>query len=249
MEEVDRLPDLNNYEDEEVRTPKQPTSSAITTTRKSIFGSTSTTEIGSSGILPAKKPLTGDVGEPSDLLPPVTSGKKNVTAAPSTVSSSLFVKQTVSAESNDDVKVVNKTTIIAKESSVEKVSTVADSKKQELNKENHEIKQQKVVGGKGPLEGVDKDKEKARAELQPLKLKKNYENDIQKSELNNGQAKATIPVKTVNLAERTPGQDLLEWCKEVTKDYSGVKVTNLTTSWRNGMAFCAVIHHHEPELM
>lgn len=47
----------------------------------------------------------------------------------------------------------------------------------------------------------------------------------------------------------TPGQDLLEWCKEVTKDYQGVKVTNLTTSWRNGMAFCAVIHHFRPDLM
>ncbi|CAB0027921.1 unnamed protein product [Trichogramma brassicae] len=47
----------------------------------------------------------------------------------------------------------------------------------------------------------------------------------------------------------TPGQDLLEWCKEVTKDYQGVKVTNLTTSWRNGMAFCAVIHHFRPDLI
>ena len=43
--------------------------------------------------------------------------------------------------------------------------------------------------------------------------------------------------------------DLLDWCKEVTKGYKGVKVTNLTTSWRNGMAFCAVIHHFKPDLM
>lgn len=45
------------------------------------------------------------------------------------------------------------------------------------------------------------------------------------------------------------GQDLLEWCKEMTKNYAGVKITNLTTSWRNGMAFCALIHHFKPELM
>lgn len=49
--------------------------------------------------------------------------------------------------------------------------------------------------------------------------------------------------------ESTPGQDLLEWCKEVTKDYAGVKVTNLTTSWRNGLAFCAVVHHFRPDLI
>ncbi|OAD59537.1 EH domain-binding protein 1 [Eufriesea mexicana] len=69
-----------------------------------------------------------------------------------------------------------------------------------------------------------------RLPLQPLELKKND---------------ANIP----RLKEITPGQDLLEWCKEVTKDYTGVKVTNLTTSWRNGMAFCAIIHHFRPDLI
>ncbi|KAK6619087.1 hypothetical protein RUM44_003469 [Polyplax serrata] len=49
--------------------------------------------------------------------------------------------------------------------------------------------------------------------------------------------------------ETTPGLDLLDWCKEVTKGYNGVRVTNLTTSWRNGMAFCAVIHHFRPDLI
>ncbi|XP_058118732.1 EH domain-binding protein 1 [Anopheles ziemanni] len=57
----------------------------------------------------------------------------------------------------------------------------------------------------------------------------------------------TRPIGT--LKDSTPGQDLLEWCKEVTRNYNGVKVTNLTTSWRNGMAFCAVIHHFYPNLI
>lgn len=47
----------------------------------------------------------------------------------------------------------------------------------------------------------------------------------------------------------TPGQDLLEWCKDITKGYPGVKVTNLTTSWRNGLAFCAIIHYFRPDLL
>lgn len=55
--------------------------------------------------------------------------------------------------------------------------------------------------------------------------------------------------KTLHMKETTPGQDLLEWCKEVTREYQGVKVTNLTTSWRNGMAFCAVLHHFRPDLV
>lgn len=51
------------------------------------------------------------------------------------------------------------------------------------------------------------------------------------------------------IMDSTPGQDLLQWCKEITMNYPGVKVTNLTTSWRNGLAFCAVIHHFRPDLM
>lgn len=88
------------------------------------------------------------------------------------------------------------------------------------------------------------DVEKAKNDLLPLNLKKNYDN--------NSESTTKSSVLTVNKSrsdKTTPGQDLLEWCKEVTKDYSGVKVTNLTTSWRNGMAFCAVIHHYQPELM
>ncbi|XP_022245844.1 EH domain-binding protein 1-like isoform X2 [Limulus polyphemus] len=46
-----------------------------------------------------------------------------------------------------------------------------------------------------------------------------------------------------------PSEDLLTWCKDVTKSFRGVKVTNMTTSWRNGMAFCAVIHHFRPDLI
>ncbi|XP_075960271.1 EH domain-binding protein 1 isoform X8 [Anarhichas minor] len=42
-------------------------------------------------------------------------------------------------------------------------------------------------------------------------------------------------------------QSLLVWCREVTKNYRGVKITNFTTSWRNGLAFCALLHHFRPD--
>ncbi|XP_048850669.1 mucin-4 isoform X4 [Brienomyrus brachyistius] len=42
-------------------------------------------------------------------------------------------------------------------------------------------------------------------------------------------------------------QSLLEWCQEITKQYKGVKVTNFSTSWRNGLAFCAILHHFHPD--
>ncbi|XP_062820890.1 EH domain-binding protein 1-like protein 1 isoform X3 [Anolis carolinensis] len=42
-------------------------------------------------------------------------------------------------------------------------------------------------------------------------------------------------------------QSLLEWCQEVTANHRGVRVTNFTTSWRNGLAFCAILHHFHPD--
>ncbi|XP_019123177.1 EH domain-binding protein 1 isoform X4 [Larimichthys crocea] len=42
-------------------------------------------------------------------------------------------------------------------------------------------------------------------------------------------------------------QSLLQWCQKITNGYRGVKVTNFSTSWRNGLAFCAILHHFHPD--
>ncbi|KAK4873284.1 hypothetical protein RN001_015313 [Aquatica leii] len=78
---------------------------------------------------------------------------------------------------------------------------------------------------------------------------KNVNLKLQSLDLKINEPKETISVKPQQHKLTTPGQDLLEWCKEITKNYPGVKVTNLTTSWRNGIAFCALIHHFKPELI
>jgi hypothetical protein len=77
-------------------------------------------------------------------------------------------------------------------------------------------------------------RERNRLELQPLNLKKNYVVSINPDAVNDDdKRKENEILKFSNCREKTPGQDLLEFCKEVTKNYPGVKVTNLTTSWRN----------------
>ncbi|KAM8880641.1 uncharacterized protein ehbp1l1a isoform 3-T3 [Synchiropus picturatus] len=44
-------------------------------------------------------------------------------------------------------------------------------------------------------------------------------------------------------------QSLLKWCQEMTQDHKGVRITNFSTSWRNGLAFCAILHHFHPDLI
>lgn len=96
---------------------------------------------------------------------------------------------------------------------------------------------------------------KKRIELQPLNLKKIYESPLDKIETKTADdSKNIVNGKKVNakserLNVKTPGQDLLEWCKDVTKNYENIKVTNLTTSFKNGMAFAAIIAHFRPDLM
>ncbi|XP_075943294.1 EH domain-binding protein 1-like protein 1 isoform X14 [Anarhichas minor] len=45
----------------------------------------------------------------------------------------------------------------------------------------------------------------------------------------------------------TSSQSLLDWCQDVTQGHKGLKITNFSTSWRNGLAFCAILHHFQPE--
>ncbi|XP_046579395.1 smoothelin-like isoform X2 [Haliotis rubra] len=42
-------------------------------------------------------------------------------------------------------------------------------------------------------------------------------------------------------------QEVLAFCKHNTKEYKTIQITNFSSCWNNGLAFCALIHHFFPD--
>ncbi|KAK6090407.1 hypothetical protein P3W45_000504 [Vairimorpha bombi] len=58
-----------------------------------------------------------------------------------------------------------------------------------------------------------------------------------------------LSISELGTGDLSVKEELLRWCKEVTKNYKNVNIMDLSRSWQDGLGFNAIIHRFRPDLV
>ncbi|XP_017571671.1 smoothelin-like 1 [Pygocentrus nattereri] len=121
----------------------------------------------------------------------------------------------------------------------------------QTNKEKNRDKQEKTKGKNGTPPSSSSLRTSALASSRPRSARPSARREaMAKFQQDQGPAVRNFKVQKVSAgmsAGASIKQKILHWCSNKTRNYEGVSIENFSSSWSDGLAFCALVHRFFPD--
>ncbi|KAL7886117.1 hypothetical protein AOLI_G00064120 [Acnodon oligacanthus] len=153
-------------------------------------------------------------------------------------------EKTVKEEKNNDSEGPAQATADKQAKAKEKVEA-------QTNKEKSRDKQEKTKGKSGAPPSSSSLRTSVLASSRPRSARPSARREaMAKFQQDQGPAVRNFKVQKVSAgmsAGASIKQKILHWCNNKTRNYEGVSIENFSSSWSDGLAFCALVHRFFPD--